>query len=91
MSIPDKQDSFLHRLNAYLENYTYDISTAANTEETELFEAVSKMDLGSFENVIIFFNYIITIRDVPNSKIGREILKTQRSVLNELCVGKLFH
>ncbi|KAL5292421.1 hypothetical protein ACFFRR_011315 [Megaselia abdita] len=68
----EHKQSWLFRLNEHLENYRYDISTSADQNEIEMFNQLSKMDLESFENVIIFFNYIITVQDIPTSRLKEQ-------------------
>lgn len=63
------QREFLIKLNNHLTTYKYNLSTAADDKELELFKLLcrSKDQLNSFENLVIFYNYIITVRDVPES------------------------
>lgn len=75
--------------NFLLGNYNYDLTTAADEKELELFKTIKKMDLGSFENLYIFYNYIGAIQDVPMT-IERQFLTARKCIIDELNAGKKF-
>lgn len=87
-SIREGRHGFMLLLNKYLKDYNYDLSTSANEKELELFQLISKLDLGTYENMHIFYNYVITIKDIPNSMLSRQAEKAKMCILKD--IGKLF-
>lgn len=64
LSIPSIQN-WLERLNNVLENYDYDLKTAASEKEMDIFKAIKDFDISKFENLLVFCNYILAIQDIP--------------------------